>query len=183
MAFAWADAINKEARLLDTLGPAVIQIDEPVFSRYPEKTAAWGIEALDRCIEGLRCETAVHVCYGYPQPGEKRPVVDTYALIIGELNRSKVGQLALEFEGPGLDPKHLRACPDKTVLFGCVFNSDQTHETPERVADRLLAAAEVLGPARVQAAPDCGLVMMSPARAREKLHIMVQGALLARARV
>jgi 5-methyltetrahydropteroyltriglutamate--homocysteine methyltransferase len=183
MAFAWADAINREARLLDALGPAVIQIDEPVFSRYPDKTAAWGIEALDRCIAGLRAKTAVHICYGYPQPGEKRPVVDTYARIIGELNRSKVDQLALEFEGPALDPNHLRACPDKTVLFGCIFNSDETHETPEHVARRLLAAAEVLGPARIQAAPDCGLVTMSPERAREKLRIMVEGARLARARV
>lgn len=183
MAFAWADAINKEARLLDALGPAVIQIDEPVFSRYPQKTAEWGIEALDRCIEGLRCKTAVHVCYGYPQPGEKRPIVDTYATIIGELNRSRVDQLALEFQGPLLDPKYLAACPGKTVLFGCVFNSDEAHETPEQVARRLLAAAEVLGPERIQAAPDCGLVMMTPARAREKLRIMVEGAKLARARV
>ena len=78
---------------------------------------------------------------------------------------------------------HLAACRTKTVLFGCVFNSDEARETPEHVARRLLAAAEVLGPERVQAAPDCGLVMMSPDRAVEKLRIMVEGARLARARV
>ncbi len=183
MAFAWADAINKEARLLDALGPAVIQFDEPVFSRYPEKTAEWGIAALDRCVEGLRATTAVHVCYGYPQPGSPRPVRDTYPAILAELDRSKVHQLALEFEGPALDPRHLAACKSKTVLFGCVFNSDDTFETAEHVARRLLAAAEVLGPERIQAAPDCGLVMMSPRRAVEKLHIMVEGARLARSRI
>ena len=183
MALAWAEAINKEARLLDALGPEVIQFDEPVFSRYPEKTAEWGIEALDRCVEGLRCTTAVHVCYGYPQPGKPRPIRDTYPTILAELDRSKVNQLALEFEGPGLDPRHLTACKSKTVLFGCVFNSDDTSETAEHVARRLLAAAEVLGPERIQAAPDCGLVMMSPQRAVEKLRIMVEGARLARARI
>jgi 5-methyltetrahydropteroyltriglutamate--homocysteine methyltransferase len=183
MAFAWADAINREARLLDALGPAVIQVDEPVFSRYPEKTAEWGIEALDRCLAGLKAKTCVHVCYGYPSPNRPRPVRDTYPAIIAELARSKVDQLALEFEGPGLDPKVLAACPTKTVLFGCVFNSDETHETPEHVAARLLAAAEVLSPAQIQAAPDCGLVMMSPDRAAEKLRIMVEGARLARERV
>jgi 5-methyltetrahydropteroyltriglutamate--homocysteine methyltransferase len=183
MAFAFADAINKEARLLDALGPAVIQFDEPVFSRYPEKTAEWGIEALDRCAAGLRAPTCVHVCYGYPQAGHPRPVRDTYKDILTELNRSKIDQLALEFEGPHLDPAHLNACKSKTVLFGCVFNSDDTHETAEHVAQRLLAAAEVLGPERIQAAPDCGLVMMSPRRAVEKLNIMVEGARLARARL
>ena len=183
MAFAWADAINKEARLLDALGPAVIQFDEPVFSRYPDRTEAWGIEALDRCVEGLEATTCVHICYGYPQPGKPRPVRDTYPDLIAMLEHSKVDQLALEFEGPGLDPKVLSKCPSKTVLFGCVFNSDETHETAEHVARRLLDAAEVLGPEKIQAAPDCGLVMMSPERAFEKLKIMVEGAHLARARV
>ena len=45
---------------------------------------------------------------------------------------------------------------------------------------RLLAAAEVLSPQQIQAAPDCGLVMMSQPRAVEKLRIMVKGAELAR---
>ena len=183
MAFAWADAVNREARLLDALGPAAIQFDEPVFSRYPEKTADWGIEALDRCCAGLTAKTTVHVCYGYPQPGAPRPVRDTYPQIVAELARSKVDQLALEFAGPGLDPKVLAACPSKTVLFGCIFNSDETHETAEQVARRLLASAEVLGPTQIQAAPDCGLVMMSPERAAEKLAVMVEGARLARQRV
>lgn len=180
MAFAWAEAINQEARLLDALNPAVIQFDEPCFSRYPRETEAWGIAALDRCLEGLRATTAVHICYGYPQPGLARPVVDTYPQIIGLLEKSKVQQLALEFEGSQLDPKVLKACPSKTVLFGCVFNSDDMHETPEHVAERLLAAAEVLSPQQIQAAPDCGLVMMSQPRAVEKLRIMVKGAELAR---
>jgi 5-methyltetrahydropteroyltriglutamate--homocysteine methyltransferase len=25
----------------------------------------WGVAALERAIEGLKCETAVHICYGY----------------------------------------------------------------------------------------------------------------------
>jgi len=182
MAFAWADAINVEARLLDALSPDVIQFDEPVFSRYPDKVSDWGIEALDRCVEGLSCKTAVHICYGYPQPGLTRPIVDSYPVIIGELERSKVDQLALEFEGSKLDPALLAACPSKTVLFGCVFNSDEVMETAEHVADRLLRAAEVLSPEQIQAAPDCGLGMMSEAKAAEKLRIMVEGAELARRR-
>jgi len=182
MAFAWAEAINAEARLLDALGPAVIQFDEPCFSRYPKETEAWGIAALDRCLEGLSAKTAVHICYGYPQPGLSRPVVNTYPQIIAMLEKSKVQQLALEFEGSKLDPEVLKACPSKTVLFGCVFNSDDTTETPEHVAERLLAAAKVLSPQQIQAAPDCGLVMMSQARAVEKLRTMVRGAALARER-
>jgi len=180
-AFAWADAINKEARLLSAAGAAVIQFDEPVFSRFPDKVAEWGIDALDRCAEGLTTTTAVHVCYGYPQPGLQRPIVESYGEIIAELERSTIDQLALEFEGPQLDLKYLSACPSKTVLLGCVFNSDDTDESPRHIARRLLEAAEILSPQKIQAAPDCGLVMMTPERAQQKLINMVEGAHLARA--
>jgi len=183
LAFAWADAVNAEARLLDELRPDVIQFDEPVFSRYPDKVADWGIEALDRCCEGLRATTAVHVCYSYPMPGVPRPIVDSYPVILAELERSKVQQLALEFQGSGLDPAVLRACPSKTVLFGVVYNGTEEVESPEAIAKRLLAAAEHLPPDQIQAAPDCGLVTNTYKAARAKLAAMVEGARMARERL
>ena len=118
-AMAVADAINREARALDALGPAVIQFDEPVFSRYPEKVAEWGIEALDRCAVGLIAQTAVHVCYSYTIPGVPRPIKPSYPQILAELERSTIDQLALEFQAPQLDPALLELCPSKTILFGC----------------------------------------------------------------
>jgi 5-methyltetrahydropteroyltriglutamate--homocysteine methyltransferase len=183
LALAWAEAINEEARALDALGPEVIQFDEPVFSRYPDKVAEWGVEALDRCVEGLKATTAVHICYSYPIPGVPRPIVDSYPVILKELEHAAVDQLALEFEGSALDPSLLRACPSKTVLFGCVFNGTEEAETPEHIAARLLAAAEHLPPGQILAAPDCGLVTLSQQAARAKLTAMVAGARLARERI
>lgn len=183
MAFAWAEAINAEARLLDAFGPAMIQFDEPTFSRYPDQVLDWGIEALDRCVEGLSSDTAVHVCYGYPGTGApSRPINDSYPTIIAALDASKIDVLALEFEGGNLDPAILRACPSKKVMFGCVFNDDSATETPEYVARRLLQAADALSPEQILAAPDCGLAPMSFDKARVKLATMVKGAEIARQR-
>ncbi len=183
LVFAYAEAINEEARELDALGPAVIQFDEPVFSRYPDRVAEWGIEALDRCLEGLRATTAVHVCYSYPMPGLPRPIQDSYPVILKELERSKVDQIALEFEASGLDPELLRLCPSKTVIFGCIDNGAEEVESPEHVASKLLAAAAYHPPEKIQAAPDCGLVPLSQGAARDKLTAMVEGARLARERI
>lgn len=186
LAMAVARVLNAEARALDALGPAVIQFDEPVFSRYPEKVAAWGIEALNACADGIEATTCVHVCYSYPMPGVPRPIVDSYPTILAELERSTIDQLALEFEASGLDPKLLALCPSKTVLFGCIDNGAlgfDRIETAEHVADRLLAAAEYLPPEQIQAAPDCGLVPLDIDIARKKLAVMVEGARLARERV
>ena len=69
MAFAVAEALNKEARALTEAGASTIQFDEPVFSRYPDKVLDWGIDALDRSAHSIDAQTAVHVCYSYPSPG------------------------------------------------------------------------------------------------------------------
>ena len=182
-AMAVAAVLNREALELDKLSPAVIQFDEPVFSRYPEKVADWGIEALDRCVAGLSATTAVHVCYSYPMPGIARPIKPSYPVILAELEKSHVDQLALEFEAPQLDPALIELCPSKTVLFGCVDNGVEEAENPERIAERLLAAARHHDPLRIQAAPDCGLVPLSPAAVRAKLAALSAGARLARQRL
>ena len=178
-AMAVADAINKEARALDALGPAVIQFDEPVFSRYPDKVAEWGIEALDRCAQGLNAQTAIHICYGYPT-GAARPIKPSYPQILAELERSQIDQLALEFQAPQLDPALLELCPSKTVLFGCIDNGVSQIEDPQQIALRLLSAAERHDPEKIQAAPDCGLTPLTQAVARTKLSAISRGALIAR---
>ena len=179
-ALAVADAISQEAKALDALGPAVIQFDEPVFSRYPEKVAEWGIEALDRCADGLRAKSAVHICYSYAMPGVERPIKPSYPQILAELEGSKVDQVALEFEAPRLDPALLELCPSKTVLFGCIDNSNPGVENAEQVALRLLAAAEHHDPEKIQAAPDCGLPLLSQSAARAKLSALFRGSQIAR---
>ena len=181
-AMALAEALNEEAKALDAMGPAVIQFDEPAYSRYPDKTVEWGIEALERCIEGIRTKTAVHVCYSYPMPGVPRPIVDSYPVILEAIESCSVDQVALEFEESRLDPGLLRLCPSKTVLFGCISNNTDEVESPEHVASKLLAAAEHLPADQIQAAPDCGLVPLDRAVGSAKLRTMVEGARLARAR-
>lgn len=181
MAMDVADALNAEARALDAMGAAVIQFDEPVFSRYPKKVKEWGVVALDRCLEGVtNAKTAAHICYSYPMPGVPRPIVDSYPVILEALEGSKIDQLALEFEASRLDPELLRLCPSKTVMFGCIDNGTNEVETPEYVAGKLLAAAKHLPAEQILAAPDCGLVPLPLEVARAKLRAMVSGARLAR---
>ena len=180
---AVAAALNVEAKALDSLGPALIQFDEPAFSRYPEKVKEWGIEAIERAIDGIQSKTGIHICYSYPMLGVPRPIVDSYPVILRELEASSIDQLALEFEMSGLDPELLKLCPSKTVMFGCISNGSEAIETPEQVANKLLVAARYLPPNQILAAPDCGLVPVSQAASRGKLSAMVEGAQLARERI
>src|SRR6478752_4142976 len=65
MAMAFAGLLNQEARALEKDGVDVIQFDEPAFNVFMDDVAGWGIEAMHRAIDGLKCKTAVHICYGY----------------------------------------------------------------------------------------------------------------------
>ena len=64
MAMAFADLLNAEARELAAAGVDVIQFDEPAFNVFKKDVQQWGINALQRAIDGLDCTTAVHICYG-----------------------------------------------------------------------------------------------------------------------
>jgi 5-methyltetrahydropteroyltriglutamate--homocysteine methyltransferase len=177
-----AVALNEEALALEKLGVSVIQFDEPVFSRYPDKVVDWGIQALDRCVLGLsKSKTAAHICYSYPMPGVPRPIVDSYPVILKALEDSKIDELALEFEASKLDPKLLRLCPSKTIMFGCIDNGTHEIEDPDSIAKKLLVASQHMPAEQIQAAPDCGLLPLPLDIARKKLKAMVAGAHQARA--
>jgi 5-methyltetrahydropteroyltriglutamate--homocysteine methyltransferase len=65
MAFAFAELLNQEAKDLEKAGVDVVQFDEPAFNVYLNETVDWGVPALEKAAEGLKCTTAVHICYGY----------------------------------------------------------------------------------------------------------------------
>jgi 5-methyltetrahydropteroyltriglutamate--homocysteine methyltransferase len=65
MAMAFAEILNEEALELEAAGVDTIQFDEPAFNVFMEEVSEWGVEALERAARGLKCTTAVHICYGY----------------------------------------------------------------------------------------------------------------------
>ena len=56
-------------------------------------------------------------------------------------------------------------------------------ENPKKVATQLLKASEYIDPFMLQAAPDCGLIMMNDADALKKLKILVDATKLARKQI
>ena len=65
LAWAFAEILNEEARAIEAAGADVIQFDEPAFNVYFDEVRDWGVAALERAAQGLKCTTAVHICYGY----------------------------------------------------------------------------------------------------------------------
>ena len=188
MAMAFAKVLNEEARELEALGVDVIQFDEPAFNVFMDEVKDWGIAALEVAAAGLKCQTAVHICYGYgieanikwkeTLGGEWRQ----YEAIFPALNRSRIGQVSLECQGSKVPISLIRHLPDKTILVGAIDVATRTIETPEAVAAVLAEAARHADAERLQACTNCGLAPLPRAVAVAKLQALGAGARLMRQR-
>jgi 5-methyltetrahydropteroyltriglutamate--homocysteine methyltransferase len=188
LAFAFADALNAEARALERDGVDVIQFDEPAFNVYMDDVIAWGIEALHRAIDGLRCTTAVHICYGY---GIKANIEwkaslgsewRQYEKIFPALAASRLHQVSVECRNARVPMSLLALLDGKDVLVGAIDVASSEVETPEQVAATLEAAMQYVPKQRIHACTNCGMAPMRRDIAQAKLVALAAGAALARER-
>jgi 5-methyltetrahydropteroyltriglutamate--homocysteine methyltransferase len=172
MALDFAAAVNEEVRDLFAAGADVVQLDEPYLQARPEKARSYGVEAINRALEGIEGDTALHMCFGYGHFIKDKPAGYSF---LDELNECTVGALSLEAAQPGLDPSMLERIPSKTVIWGVVNNADSAVETPEAVAERVQATLRHIEPERLMPAPDCGMKYIPRAVAFAKLCALVEG--------
>ena len=166
-----AAAINEELLALEAAGCEVAQIDEPAMTRYHEKVRAYGLKALNRCLEGVTLPTIVHLCYGYPGGGKRQHEYE-YPELLEMLMQSRIGGFSVEFARSGFDPAVLKICAGRTVVFGCIDPGDTPPEPVEKVAARVRKALDVVEPERLWLAPDCGLMTIDRDLALAKARLL-----------
>ena len=188
MAFAVADLLNQECRALEADGLDVIQFDEPAFNVYGEEVARWGIEALHRAIHGLKCTTAVHICYGYGIQANidwKNSLGDSwrqYETVFPLLAQSRIGQVSLECIHSKVPIELLGHLAGKDVLIGVIDVATDRVETAEEIADVIGRVLDFVPKSKLFPCTNCGLAPMDRAVAQAKLEALGAGAALARQR-
>jgi 5-methyltetrahydropteroyltriglutamate--homocysteine methyltransferase len=175
MAMDIAAAVNDELIDLQAAGCDVLQLDEPAMTRYHEKVFEYGAAALDRCLDGIKVPVIVHLCYGYPG-GASLQHNYTYPKLLDRLMDTRISGFTVEFGRSDYDPAILRPYRERLFMFGCIDPGNTPAPSVDAVKRRVAAALEHLDPARVMLAPDCGLMTISRALAREKLAVMVAAA-------
>src|SRR3990170_4175388 len=182
----FARLINEEARELEALGVDMIQLDEPAFNVYMDEVRDWGIEALDRAVEGLTCRTAVHICYGYgikantdwkkTLGGEWRQYELTFPL----LARSRIGGVSLECANSRVPMSLIGLLGAKDVLVGAIDVASDRVETPSEVAAVIREAMKHVKVSQIFPCTNCGMVPLDRELARAKLRALGAGAALVR---
>ena len=170
-----AAAINAELLDLQAAGCDMFQLDEPAMTRYHEKVVDYGARALDRCLEGVTVQTVVHLCYGYPGGAELQHHY-TYPELLNRLMETRIAGFTVEFARSDYDPAILKPYRDRLFVFGCIDPGNTPAPSVDAVKREVARALEHLDPSRLLLAPDCGLMTISRALAREKLEVMVEAA-------
>jgi 5-methyltetrahydropteroyltriglutamate--homocysteine methyltransferase len=177
LALAYAGAVNAEIKDLFAAGADVVQIDEPWMQQHPDDARRYGLQALDRALDGVSGTVAVHLCFGYAAVVHDKPSGYSF---LPELEGSKAQQISIEAAQPRLDLAILRRLPSKTIILGVIDLADTAVETPQTVAGRIRQALDHVPPNRVVVAPDCGMKYLPRPVAFGKMKAMVAGAALVR---
>ena len=177
-AMDYAVAMNEEIKDLFAHGADVVQVDEPYLQARPEKARQYGIRALNRALEGITGQTAVHICFGYAAIIHARPNGYNF---LPELAACSCQQISIETAQSNLDCAVLQSLPGKQFMVGCLNLEDPAIESPVVVASRIKRALQYIRPEQVILAPDCGMKYLPREVADGKLRAMTEAAKILRA--
>jgi 5-methyltetrahydropteroyltriglutamate--homocysteine methyltransferase len=177
-AMDYAVAVNEEIHDLFAAGADIVQIDEPYMQARPEKVREYGLQALNRALDGVTGTTAVHICFGYAAIIHQRPSAYSF---LPELAGCSVRQVSIETAQAKLDCAVLETLAGKQILVGCLDLSDPAVETPATVVARIQRALPYVPAENVILAPDCGMKYLPREVAFGKMRAMVAAAKMLRA--
>jgi len=182
LAWEFAKILNQEAKELEAAGVDIIQFDEPAFNVFFDEVNDWGIATLERAIEGLSCETAVHICYGYGIKANtdwKKTLGSEwrqYEEAFPKLQKSTIDIISLECHNSHVPMELLELIRGKKVMVGAIDVASDTIETPEEVANTLRKALEFVDADKLYPSTNCGMAPLSHHVARGKLNSLGAGA-------
>jgi 5-methyltetrahydropteroyltriglutamate--homocysteine methyltransferase len=178
LALAYAEAVREEVADLFAAGADVVQLDEPWLQAKPDEARKYGVEAINRALDGITGTTAVHLCFGYAAMVADRP--EGYSFL-PELAGCDCDQVSIETAQANLDTSVLRSLDGKTIILGVLNLGDETVESPDVVAGRVRRALEHVPAERLILAPDCGMKYLPREVAYGKLQSMTAAAAQLRA--
>ena len=186
LAWEFATLLNQEAKELEAAGVDIIQFDEPAFNVFFDEVNDWGIAALERAIEGLKCDTAVHICYGYGIKANtdwKQTLGSEwrqYEAIFPKLQQSAIDMVSLECHNSRVPMELIELIRGKKVMVGAIDVATHQIETPEQVAATLHKALQFVDAKNLYPCTNCGMAPLPRDVAQGKLSALAQGAKLVR---
>lgn len=172
LTIAIADVITNQ---VEELPCACIQIDEAFITGSPGD-AQIASRAINRILDCVQCEKAVHLCFG--NYGGQTIQKGTWEALISFLNSLHCDHLILELaHRPKEDLTALSQIDPRIDLGIGVIDVKVNHiESPDEVAARIEEAEQLLGVGKIKwVHPDCGFWMLKRSVVENKIEALVKG--------
>ena len=182
LAWEFAKILNQEAKELEAAGVDIIQFDEPAFNVFFDDVNDWGIKCLERAIEGLECETAVHICYGYGIKANtdwKKTLGSEwrqYEAIFPKLQQSSLDMISLECHNSHVPMELIELIRGKKIMVGAIDVASSSIETADEVANTLRQALQFVDAENLYPCTNCGMAPLPRDLALGKLKALSAGA-------
>jgi len=201
---AFAKCLNEDMKELVDIGVDIIQMDEFV---WPYGMGDWEIDALNKVVDGLSCQTWVHSCWGNyggtpAYVSYEGDSADTDGGIY-QLDKRPKGVTETPNRAQAIFPKVLnanidvlnyevgRVGPDdlkpllehnwtKPFVAGVIDVKSLITETADEVAERIRGCLEYVPIERLGVTTDCGLPNLPRMIAANKLRALADGAAIVR---
>src|ERR1700674_1238024 len=173
-AMALAEAVHAEGRDFSAAGAEVVHLEEPYLQARAEKAERFAIKAINRALEGIQGNTALHTCFGYAHIVHSRPNGYPFLEQLADISAK---QISLESAQQKVDLSVLRSLGNKQLIVGVIDLSDDSPvEDVETIAARIRKALEFVDPHRLILAPDCGMKYLPREKAFGKLSALAKAA-------
>ena len=173
-------ALNQEIHSLAKAGCRYIQIDEPVFVRYPEMALKFGIHNIENCFHGVDVTRIVHMCCGYPrkvdQEDYSKADPSAYFTLADALEDSVMDQVSLEDAHRHNELSLLTHFKKTKVILGFVDVARSRVESVDEIKQRIDDVLQYIDSERLIVAPDCGMKLLDKKIAKNKLVNLVKAA-------
>ena len=182
LAWEFAKILNQEALELEAAGVDIIQFDEPAFNVFFDEVKERREATFGRELEGLKCETAVHICYGYGIKANtdwKKTLGSEwrqYEEAFPKLQKSKIDIISLECQNSHVPMDLIELIRGKKVMVGAIDVASNKVETPEEVANTLRKALQFVDADKLYPSTNCGMAPLAREVARGKLNALSAGA-------
>jgi 5-methyltetrahydropteroyltriglutamate--homocysteine methyltransferase len=162
-------------RQLELIEAETVQLDEASIVGFPQD-AQWAADAINRVLDGVLNEKAVHICFG--NYGGQPMLRGFWRDLIPFLNSLHADHLVLEFARRGYEElavfKDLN--PAIGLGIGVIDIKDNEVESAELIASRIELIAKTIGEKRLHYVhPDCGFWMLQRSVVDRKMRALVEG--------
>ena len=179
---ALAGALNDGVLALVGAGCTWIQVDEPVFARYPGEAIDHGFADLERCFQGVpeSVSKVLHMCCGYPMyldqhdPTKADPAA--YFRLAPAVEESSIDVVSLEDAHRRNDLGLFERFSSTRYWSGSIKIAESEVESVDEISARISALLDHIDRDRLIVGPDCGLGLLPGDVARSKLEVMVVAA-------